>query len=180
GGSYGQGGYFQGGFGGQGSYGGYGQSGGGFGGGMTQPSWRGGQMDQGQRGWRTDDRSVDRGLHTGKGPKGYRRSDDRIREEVCDALTRDPGVDASSIDVKVDNGEITLGGTVDDRHQKRMAETVVERVEGVKDVHNQIRVQSQSQHGLGLSHGGPSKSGEVGATASSTTGGATRNRTPGT
>ena len=28
--------------------------------------------------------------HRGKGPKGYTRSDDRIREDVCDCLTDDP------------------------------------------------------------------------------------------
>ena len=31
----------------------------------------------------------------GRGPKDYTRSDDRIREEVCDRLTDDPRVDAS-------------------------------------------------------------------------------------
>jgi hypothetical protein len=36
------------------------------------------------------------GRHRGRGPKGYTRSDDRIREEVCDRLTDDPVVRSRS------------------------------------------------------------------------------------
>ncbi len=78
--------------------------------------------------------------HRGKGPVGYTRSDERIRELVCDALTDDHYVDATHIEVTVRNGEVTLAGTVDDRVQKRMAEACVESVGGVKDVHNQLRI----------------------------------------
>jgi osmotically-inducible protein OsmY len=35
------------------------------------------------------------GPHSGRGPKGYRRSDERIREDVCDLLCEHGGVDAS-------------------------------------------------------------------------------------
>lgn len=83
----------------------------------------------------------DEGRHIGKGPRGYRRSDERIHEEISDALTRHPHVDASDIEVKVESGEVTLTGTVDDRYQKRSAEMIAEGIDGVHDVHNQIRVQ---------------------------------------
>lgn len=92
-----------------------------------------------ERGFSSDSRSR-RGF-TGKGPKGYQRSDERICEDVCECLANDDSVDASSIEVKVSNGEITLSGTVDERSMKRMAEDIAERVSGVKDVHNEIRVQ---------------------------------------
>ena len=78
--------------------------------------------------------------HVGKGPKGWQRSDERIREDVCEALARHPEVDASDIDVKVQNCEVTLTGNVTEREAKRIAEDVVERVFGVKDVQNQIKV----------------------------------------
>ena len=78
--------------------------------------------------------------HVGKGPKGWQRSDERIREDVCEALARHPEVDASDIDVKVQNCEVTLTGNVTERDAKRIAEDVVERVFGVKDVQNQIKV----------------------------------------
>jgi hypothetical protein len=78
--------------------------------------------------------------HVGKGPKGWQRSDERIREDVCESLARHPEVDASDIDVKVQNCEVTLTGNVTEREAKRIAEDVVERVFGVKDVQNQIKV----------------------------------------
>jgi osmotically-inducible protein OsmY len=81
-----------------------------------------------------------RGPYAGRGPQGYRRSDDRIREDACERLTDDPWVDASDITVTVSGGEITLEGTVDDRRQKRHAEDCVEGVSGVTDVQNRLRV----------------------------------------
>jgi osmotically-inducible protein OsmY len=84
------------------------------------------------------------GSMAGKGPKGYSRSDERIREDVCDCLTDDPHLDASSIEVKVKNGEVTLSGTVDSRHAKRHAEELIDRVSGVKDVQNSLRVQQEA------------------------------------
>jgi hypothetical protein len=78
--------------------------------------------------------------YRGRGPKDYRRSDDRIREEVCDRFTDDPRLDASDVAVKVENGDVILTGTVADRGQKRRAEDIAERVNGVADVINQLRV----------------------------------------
>ncbi len=83
------------------------------------------------------------GPHSGRGPKGYQRSDERIREDICERLTHHSGVDASEIDIQVKNGEVTLTGTVERREEKRMAEDAVESVSGVKDVHNQLRAQPQ-------------------------------------
>ena len=78
--------------------------------------------------------------HAGRGPKGYRRSDERIEEEINEQLTRHHDIDATEIEVRVKGGEVTLTGTVDDRHAKRMAEDVAEQVFGVTEVHNQIRL----------------------------------------
>jgi len=72
---------------------------------------------------------------------GYVRSDERIREEVCDRLTDDPSLDASSIEVKVKNGEVTLSGTVDSRRARRHAEDLSEEVSGIKHLQNNLRVQ---------------------------------------
>jgi osmotically-inducible protein OsmY len=77
--------------------------------------------------------------HFGKGPKGYTRADDRIRDDVCERLTYDPDVDASEITVSVSQGEVTLAGEVEDRRSKRRAEDIIEGVPGVRDVHNQLR-----------------------------------------
>lgn len=84
------------------------------------------------------------GRHRGVGPKGYVRSDERIRELVCDDLMDDPWVDASGIEVAVKNGEVTLSGTVKTRETKRWAEDVAEHAGGVKHVQNNLRVEVAS------------------------------------
>ncbi|MFN8559698.1 MAG: BON domain-containing protein [Dehalococcoidia bacterium] len=99
----------------------------------------------------------DHGPYTGRGPKGYTRADDRIREEVCEALTRHGHVDASEIEVAVEHGEVTLKGSVPERQQKRLAEDIAESVSGVKDVRNEIRATGQSGQMTGqgaMSQGG--------------------------
>lgn len=84
---------------------------------------------------------------TGKGPKGYKRSDDRIKEAVCDCLTDDPHLDATSLEVQVKDGEITLTGTVDSREARRRAEDLIDRMSGVKHVQNNLRVQETDRAG---------------------------------
>jgi BON domain len=84
------------------------------------------------------ERGYEAGSHRGRGPKGWQRSDDRIREDINERLTDHPGIDASEIEVQVHNGEVTLSGAVDDRHIKRLAEDIAEGVSGVKDIHNQL------------------------------------------
>jgi hypothetical protein len=89
------------------------------------------------------------GEHTGRGPKGYARSDERIAEEVNERLTRHGQLDASDIEVRVENGEVTLSGSVDSRRSKRLAEDAVETVWGVRDVHNRLTIASRSAENVG-------------------------------
>lgn len=81
-----------------------------------------------------------RGPYSGRGPKGYTRSDDRIREDLCERLTMSGYCDASEVEVDVQNGEAVLTGTVRDRQQKYAAEEIAERIAGVRTVDNRIRV----------------------------------------
>jgi hypothetical protein len=78
--------------------------------------------------------------HRHKGPKGWRRSDDAIREDVSEALAYDDVLDASDIEVEVKDSEVTLTGTVRDRPSKRRAELLAERVRSVHDVHNRLTI----------------------------------------
>ena len=80
------------------------------------------------------------GMHAGKGPKAYQRTDERIREDVCEALTNDSHVDASDIDVRVENGMVFLSGTVSNRRMKRMAEDCIDAISGIHDILNELRV----------------------------------------
>jgi hypothetical protein len=84
------------------------------------------------------------GAHRGKGPKGYTRSDDRLKEVICEKLTDDPMIDASEINVEVTSQIVKLTGTVDDRSTKYEVEELIERCGGVKDIDNQLRVRSGS------------------------------------
>jgi hypothetical protein len=105
------------------------------------------------------------GAHRGKGPKGYTRSDERLKEVICEKLTDDPMIDASEINIEVTGQAVKLTGTVDDRSTKYEVEELVERCGGVKDIDNQLRVRSGSQIG---SQGG-SQSGREGSSGSSGT-----------
>jgi BON domain len=93
-----------------------------------------------------------RGRYTGRGPKGYMRSDDRIKEDVNDRLEQHGEIDAWEIVVMVQNGEVTLEGTVPDRRTKRLAEDVAEETSGVKQVHNRLRIQGSAGEGEGSRH----------------------------
>lgn len=102
------------------------------------------------------------GSFAGRGPKGYQRSDERIREDVCDRLCDDPMIDASDIDVTVKNGEVTLSGTVTERDDKRRSEDDAENVSGVREVHNNLRVnRGQETTGIGTSVTGTTATGSA-------------------
>ena len=94
-------------------------------------------------------------IHAGRGPRRYRRDDNRIYEDVCDRLTDACEVDASAIEVAVQAGEVTLRGTVTDRGMRRRAEEIAERVGGVVHVRNEIRVQAQGLSNLSGGYGTP-------------------------
>ena len=107
--------------------------------------------------------------YAGLGPKGYQRSDQRIQEEISDRLMADDRIDASDIEVRVKDGEVTLSGRVDDRVAKRRAEDLAESVMGVRDVMNQIRVTTAQGSPKGTSPRSSSKtsrSSESGSRAS--------------
>lgn len=80
----------------------------------------------------------------GRGPQGYQRSDARLKELICERLTDDPAIDASNITIDVTAQVVKLTGTVDDRRTKYEIEELIENFGGVKDIDNQLRVQSSS------------------------------------
>ena len=107
--------------------------------------------------------------HSGRGPANYKRSDERIQDDVNDHLTHDWGVDASDITVTVKDGDVTLDGTVDSRQAKRRAEDSAERVSGVKHVQNNLRVKDNSPASFGNSgYGQSAASGTTGQYGSTT------------
>jgi osmotically-inducible protein OsmY len=118
----------------RGGYQGFGSSG--MGTGKWEPDYTGGSMYGRQ--------TSGGGGFRGKGPKDYKRSDERIKEDISDRLTDDDDIDASEINVSVKDCEVTLSGAVDNKDAKRRAEDIAESVSGVREVQNQIHVSKQS------------------------------------
>ncbi|HZW10646.1 MAG TPA: BON domain-containing protein, partial [Phycisphaerales bacterium] len=99
---------------------------------------------RGQSGWGSQGQQGTQ-MRAGRGPKGYKRSDERIKEEVCDMLMGAYDLDSEELEVGVKEGEVTLTGSVTSRNDKWEAERLAESVLGVKDVINQLRVKRQSE-----------------------------------
>ncbi len=115
--------------------------------GMGREPWREGQARwdterNSGRGWGWDQprRGDQRGQY-GRGPKGYKRSDDRISEDIHDRLHNDGYIDSREVTISVQDGRVTLSGVVSDRQTKHAIENLVDSVHGVRDIDNEIRVE---------------------------------------
>jgi hypothetical protein len=103
----------------------------------SQHAWQHG----GQHGWQPyGSQPYGSQSYRGMGPKGFRRSDERLREQVCEALTDNDEIDASDVEVMVKEGEVTLSGIVEDRRMKLLAERIAESFSGINEVQNTIRI----------------------------------------
>jgi osmotically-inducible protein OsmY len=149
-------------------------------GGQTQTSsgyggFRGGM----QAGWGQTETSRSR-----KGPKNYARSDERIREMVCERLVDEQGVDVSEVSIEVKNGRVELEGTVPSRQMRHRIEDIVDDCWGVQDIENRLRVQTQqsgqsgqeSRSGSEQGRSGSSSGGFSGLSGSSSTKSGTESR----
>ncbi len=87
------------------------------------------------------------GPFVGYGPSDWQRSDENIREDVNERLTLHGHLDARQVHVQVDNGVVTLTGNVPSRREKRLAEDIVDSVNGVQDVQNQLHIENKNQQG---------------------------------
>ena len=109
-------------------------------------AWFGDDEARRRRHW-DETRAETTGDHRGRGPKGYRRSDQRMQDDVSDRLTDDRYLDASEIEVAVKDGEVTLSGFVFRREDKRRAEDLAEHVSGVTHVQNNLRLRQDETSG---------------------------------
>jgi osmotically-inducible protein OsmY len=105
-----------------------------------------------------------------RGPKGYQRSDERLREDISERLMYAMEIDSSEVTVNVSDGRVTLDGTVPDRYMKHAIEDLVDECPGVQDIDNRVRVQREGASTSSLSGSGTS---DAGASTTSRTGGTT-------
>ncbi len=142
-----------------------------------------GRRDMGPGGWRYGEERerspferVKEGFRklTGQGPKGYRRSDERVRDEVCERIARS-GINAMEVEVAVEKGEVTLSGYAQSREDKRMLEDVAEDVFGVDEVHNHVRIRREQGAGTTMA---ASSAPTTGTTATSAQQGTARAPSP--
>jgi BON domain len=179
----------------------YGEGTSAFGGGFGEERWRGqpasygrfGEAEHGSRfygGGSEYERGGQRpGLVRrlfGTGPKGYQRSDERLREDISERLMQAGNIDSSEVTVMVAGAKVTLEGTVPNRNMKHAIEDLVDACPGVQDIDNRIRVDRNAGSYAGGTTSGTgtassSSSGVTAGTASGTTSGgsssATSNRT---
>lgn len=77
--------------------------------------------------------------HYGKGPRNW-PSQERILQMASERLFFSQDVDAQNIEIRFDDGVLSLKGDVADRGQKKAAEECVESVPGVIDVQNELKI----------------------------------------
>jgi len=112
----------------------------GFGRGSEEPDWRAGRRYP--LGERDDGPGPER--HTERryppGPKGYQRSDERLREDISERLMQARHIDSSDVTVEVSGAKVVLEGTVPERRMKHAIEDLADACPGVQDIENRIRV----------------------------------------
>lgn len=85
----------------------------------------------------------------GRGPKNYVRTDERLRDDIADRLSADPQIDASDIEIAVQEGRVTLTGTVDRRQTRYRVEDIVDACHGVREIDNQLGIGPAQSTGSG-------------------------------
>ena len=83
----------------------------------------------------------------GKGPKGYRRSPERIIDDASERLARDFELDASGITVDLEDRVLVLKGEVGTRRDKHRAEWLLEELPGIDDIKNLITIKKSNVEG---------------------------------
>jgi hypothetical protein len=76
------------------------------------------------------------GSHFESGPRGYRRNDGAVYDDVCETLRMSSAIDARDLSVEVKDGTVFLKGSIRDGEMKKLAEAIIENISGVFDVRN--------------------------------------------
>ena len=74
------------------------------------------------------------------------KPDIRLKQDIIDELQLDPQVNAAQIGVSVNDGAVTLLGTVDSYAEKCAAEAATKRVHGVRTIAQDLMVRVRIDH----------------------------------
>ena len=78
-------------------------------------------------------------------PSDPKTSDDEIAKRALNIINWDTAIPEDKIQVRVENGWVTLSGKVDWYFQKSAAENAVRRLHGVKGIYNELTVEPRVQ-----------------------------------
>jgi len=76
-------------------------------------------------------------------PSDKKTSDDQIAKRALDVIAWDSTIPKDKIQIKVQNGFVTLSGEVDWFYQRDDAEAAVRKLTGVKGLSNEVKVKPQ-------------------------------------
>lgn len=78
----------------------------------------------------------------------YSKTDSEIAEEVLKALNESWSVPKDKVQVKVENGWVTLEGELPWNYQREAAKSTINYLQGVKGIANHIKIKSQVQDAI--------------------------------
>lgn len=79
--------------------------------------------------------------YSGVGPKGWKLSDEKLREKVSEVLLHSHDVDPSGLEVTVEDSIVYLQGTIQSKGMRIVAEDLVASIPGVEDVFTELRIE---------------------------------------
>lgn len=88
----------------------------------------------------------------GYGSKFYQRPDERIVEEAYFRLEEHPDIDATDVEVLVQNGCVVLRGLVEDPCERRLVVAMLEDIWGVQELRDELVVRTVAAAAPGAEH----------------------------
>ncbi|WP_164110197.1 MULTISPECIES: BON domain-containing protein [Sphingobacterium] len=83
-----------------------------------------------------------------KFPSSWSKTDGEVADEVLTALKNSWSIPRDKVNVKVENGWVTLEGELAWDYQREAAKSVVHSLSGVKGVTNMIKIKSESNEAI--------------------------------
>ena len=87
--------------------------------------------------------------YSGYGPRNWKISDEKLQEKICEILLHSFEVDASEIEVKVEDRVVTLSGNISSKGMRNVAIDLVESIPGIEDVFSNLKIQNTSNFEIG-------------------------------